>query len=317
VYPQGLHKDAVHLATQLERNYADIAQPFTHPAKHMPILLHNTSVLSNGYVTWTPRRMELVTTPPQDSYAQDWIIQLALHEFRHVVQISQLRQGFTSALSIFTGEIAPGGVSALMPSWFYEGDAVMSETANSFTGRGRVAGFEMPLRTMQLEDRRMFSYSKACLGSYRDFVPNQYQYGYPIVSYGIARYGPGIWPNALNYTARHPYLLMPFVFYLGHRYNITRSRLYRQTLDTLKSLYTKTEESVTYTNYLSLNKRKRNVYTSYTLPRETGNGILALKTGIGERDHFVKIDRSGKEKSIVTPGLIMGIKADAQGNYLV
>jgi len=317
VYPQGLHKDAVHLATELERNSALIARPFTHPAKHMPILLHNTSVLSNGYVTWTPRRMELVTTPPQDSYAQDWIIQLALHEFRHVVQISQLRQGFTSALSIFTGEIAPGGVSALMPSWFYEGDAVMSETANSFTGRGRVAGFEMPLRTMQLEDRRMFSYSKACLGSYRDFVPNQYQYGYPIVSYGIARYGPGIWPNALNYTARHPYLLMPFVFYLGHRYNITRSRLYRQTLDTLKSLYTKTEESVTYTNYLSLNKRKRNVYTSYTLPRETGNGILALKTGIGERDHFVKIDSAGKEKSIVTPGLIMGIKADAQGNYLV
>ena len=53
-----------------------------------------TSVRSNGFVTWTPKRMELIVTPPQDSYAQDWIGQLSLHEYRHVVQISQLDQGF-------------------------------------------------------------------------------------------------------------------------------------------------------------------------------------------------------------------------------
>ena len=159
--------------------------------------------------------MELVTTPPQDSYAQDWISQLSLHEYRHVVQISQLCQGFTSALSLLREKLPRGSVSALLPSWLYEGDAVVNETVNSQAGRGRVPGFEMPLRTMLLENRKLFTYSKALLGSYRDFVPDQYQYGYPMVSYGMARYGEKTWPDAFNYTARNPFLICT-LFILSH-----------------------------------------------------------------------------------------------------
>jgi hypothetical protein len=91
--------------------------------------------------------MEVVTTPPQDAYAQDWTAQLALHEYRHAVQIGSLNKGFTRAMTFLTGEIATGVVSSMIPSWFYEGDAVVTETRLSGAGRGRVAGFEMPLRT--------------------------------------------------------------------------------------------------------------------------------------------------------------------------
>ncbi len=75
-----------------------------------------------------------------------------------------------------------GGGAAIMPSWYYEGDAVLNETRLSASGRGRSAGFEMPLRTLLLGERKLYPYSKVKLGSYKDFVPNQYQYGYQMVT---------------------------------------------------------------------------------------------------------------------------------------
>jgi hypothetical protein len=318
VYPEGLRSDAAKLISELERTSGFTARPFSRPPKLMPVLLHSSSVLSNGYVTWTPRRMELVTTPPQDSYAQDWISQLSLHEYRHVVQISQLCQGFTSALSFITGEIAPGGVSALLPSWLYEGDAVVNETVNSASGRGRVPGFEMPLRTILLENTKLFSYSKAFLGSYKDFVPDQYQYGYPMVSYGMARYGEKVWPDALNYTARNPYLIAPFLFYLIRHYHTDRAGIYKQAMDSVKQLYNKQEEAVTYCKYSSKNIRRSKLYTSYKLPHDLGDGrILVLRSGIGTRNCFVTINHSGKEQNAVTPGTVRGLKSDVYGNSLI
>jgi hypothetical protein len=317
IYPRGLGNEATQLVSTLEKTQALTSMSFTKPAKKIPILLHSSSVLSNGYVTWTPARVELVTTPPQDSYAQDWISQLALHEYRHVVQISQLRQGFTSALSVLTGEIAPGLVSATLPSWFYEGDAVLNETVNSPAGRGRDPGFEMPVRTMLLENR-IFSYSKALFGSYRDFIPDQYQFGYPMISYSRARYGADIWTEALNYNARHAYLIAPLLFYLGKNYHTTRSGIYLNALDSVKILYNKQEDTITYCKYLSKNSRNTTLYTNYNLPHDLGNGrILVLKSGIGQRTGYVIINKSGQEEKVVTPGMVSGLKSDVQGRWLI
>ena len=120
-----------------------------HPVrKRFPVLVHSSSVLSNGYVSLAPQRMELVSTPPQDSYAQDWISQLSLHEFRHVVQLNKLNQGITRFSGYFSGEAVRGIVSSQIPPWFYEGDAVYNETELSESGRGRLPSFEMPLRTV-------------------------------------------------------------------------------------------------------------------------------------------------------------------------
>ena len=170
---------------------------------------------------------------------------------------------------------------------------------------------------MLLENRKPFTYSKAIFGSYRDFVPSQYQYGYPMVSYGMARYGQTMWPGALKYTARHPYLIMPLVVYLNLNYHINRAGLYTQSIDTIKMLYNNQEDYITYIKYSSKNQRTSDLYTSYRLPHELGSGILALKTGIDQRDSFVEIDSSGHEKKVVTPGTFLQLKADVKGNYLV
>ncbi len=318
VFPAELRKDAIKFVNELERTYQYTMQPFSRPAKPVPVLMHNASVISNGYVTWAPRRMEIVSTPPQDSYADDWISQLALHEYRHVGQISQFSQGFTSALSVISGEIGPGSISSLVPAWFYEGDAVANETLHSQAGRGRIPGFEMPLRTMLLANQPVYSYDKAVFGSYRDFVPNAYQYGYEMVCFANERYGKALWPGALDYTARNPYFIWPLAFYLKKKSGVYKQVLYRQALDSINILYKKQEDSITYIDYLVKNKRKTRDYTSYKLPHDLGDGKwLALKTGIDLRDCFVVVDSSGIECKVKTPGLNQNLKFDLYGNCLV
>jgi hypothetical protein len=315
VYPAGNDSMASHLTSLLEKSQ-QFAGFNSHTGK-FPVLLHTTSVVSNGYVTWAPRRMELIAVPPQDGYAQDWFSQLTLHEYRHVEQLSRLHQGFTAALSVVTGEIATGGVSSLIPAWFYEGDAVVNETRHSQSGRGRVASFEMPLRTHLLEQEK-FSYNKAFFGSFRDFVPSPYVYGYHMISYGNALYGDSLWLEALRYTARNPYFIWPVAFYLRKNTGMYKTGLYHQTMDSIKALYNKQEKQFNYSIYSRLLVRPRRAYTSYSLPLDAGNGnVVALKTGLDNPAWFVAIDTNGSERKIVMPGYTAGLKADLNNGRLV
>lgn len=158
------------------------------PAK-IPFILHNLNTVSNAVTVWAPKRVELYTCPPQDSYAQDWLSQLAIHEYRHVVQLDRTNQGFTKVLSWFIGEQAASVINGIfVPSWFMEGDAVCTETALSQSGRGRIPAFEMLLRT-QVMQKGAYSYDKAALGSYKTFVPNQYSLGYTLVANVRRKYG--------------------------------------------------------------------------------------------------------------------------------
>jgi len=134
----------------------------------------------------------------------------------------------------------------------------------------------------------------------------------------LARYGKKVWSGAFNYTARNPYLIAPFLFYLIHHYNTDRSGIYKQAMDSVKFLYHNQEDSVTYCKYSSKNIRKTHLYTNYKLPHDLGDGrILALKTGIGQRNCYVTVDRSGKVKNVVIPGTVRGLKSDVHGNSLI
>jgi hypothetical protein len=318
VYPRELQATAFRLLRTLDSTAGATASDFSKSAKPLPILIHNASVVSNGYVTWAPRRMELIATPPQDSYAQSWTSQLGLHEFRHVAQISQLYQGFTSALSWFAGEAGPGMATVLVPSWLYEGDAVWNETVLSGAGRGRSPRFAMPVRALLLDRPSPYSFNKILLGSYRDFVPDHYQYGYQIAGYGRQRFGDSIWSDGINYTARHPYLVIPLTWYLKSRFGLTKSGLYRETMGHLKELYDNTKGIDTSIKYASTNVRLGRTFTSYTLPRDAGEGrVVVYRSGMDKRDAFVTIDSAGNEETLLFTGLTMGLRSDVHGDMLV
>jgi hypothetical protein len=319
VFPEGLQKDASLFISYLKRTAASTEIPYHKPARFVPMLMNTSSVRSNGVVTWTPRRMELIVTPPQESYAQDWLAQLALHEYRHVVQISQLDQGFTSVLSWFTGEIGMGISTAVMPSWFYEGDAVSNETRYSLSGRGRLPSFEMPVRTLLTSEPKVYAYNKALLGSYRDVVPNQYEYGYPIVNYVNSHYGRELWPKAMDYSARHLYLFSPLTIYFIFHHHTGKGKVYLAAMDSLKKQYDKEEGLFKYSNYSNKNRRESSgPFTSYKFPHALPGGkIFAVKTGIDQLDEFVIIDSLKKEKRLLIPGTLSDDYANVNGNRIV
>lgn len=190
------------------------------------VILHPQSSVSNAFVVWAPKRVEFYTIPDQDIYPQNWIDQLAIHEFRHVVQLDKLNQGLTKILYFLLGQQAIGAVTGLyLPLWFLEGDAVVTETTLSHTGRGRLPEFTMPLRAQVLQ-RKIYSYEKAYFGSFRDFVPNYYYLGYQLVGYTRNRYSSEVWSKSMDNAARRPYNPMPFNQGIKRSTGLSKWKLY-------------------------------------------------------------------------------------------
>ena len=101
VYPKGADSMAMRYLWLLEQNRRAVMMGLggIEPAK-IPVVPYNSTVNSNGMVVWAPKRMELYTLPPKQSYPIRWEEQLAVHESRHVGQITH----FTNLILKHTGQ---------------------------------------------------------------------------------------------------------------------------------------------------------------------------------------------------------------------
>ena len=184
IYPRGLDSLARVYALALERAATPVGasvgfRPNEAYRSRMPVVLHTASAQSNGQVTWTPRRMELLTTPDAFAFnATPWVDLLAVHESRHVAQMQAGGAKPFRWLRVLGGELAAGGLCAVYggPA-FLEGDAVVAETALSCAGRGRTAEFLEYYRvSFAAGDFR--DYWRWRYGSQRFYTPDYYRAGY-------------------------------------------------------------------------------------------------------------------------------------------
>lgn len=174
------------------------------------IILHNQTVIPNGFVTVGPFRSEFYLTPPQNNVSTDWLDYLTIHEYRHVQQFTNATRGISKLTKKVLGSWPWGGmVSLALPRWFMEGDAVCMETALTNSGRGRSPLFDMEYRSL-IQDGRRYSYEKAAAGSLREFVPDWYKLGYHMTAYARSKYGSEVWKNAVADAGRYKGLLFPF-----------------------------------------------------------------------------------------------------------
>ncbi|MFN4948989.1 MAG: hypothetical protein ACK5FR_03770, partial [Bacteroidota bacterium] len=71
----------------------------------IPIILQHRTVISNGYVQVGPSRSEWFLQPDLDNFSNGaigWSDQLDLHEYRHVEQFENMKQGLSKfALQLF------------------------------------------------------------------------------------------------------------------------------------------------------------------------------------------------------------------------
>jgi hypothetical protein len=274
-------------------------------APRVPIVIHAFNTRSNGYTAWAPKRIELISCPPQDIYAQNWLQQLTLHEYRHAGQFGRSDQGFTRVFSWFTGEMGASLVTGLfVPPWFMEGDAVCTETALSEAGRGRDPYFEMPLRA-QVRGTGLFSYDKAVFGSYRSFVPDHYVLGYSLVASVRQHYGYTAWLNALDRVAKQPYLITPFNRGLRQATGQSKEQLYRSVLTELDSLWWVQDQLTTKTPFEIVSPESTNNWTNYLCPKYLNDTVfVAYTTGMDRIPGFVTIAPGGKATRICTPGVL-------------
>lgn len=303
IFPVEAEKTAIQYANILSVVDSVTPKSLQTQQKSFDIVIHNHSVLSNGFVVWAPKRMEVVTTPLSSINSQPWLTQLALHETRHTSQLFKLNKGLIKFSSYFLGQQVVGVSAGFVPGWFYEGDAVAFETATSNSGRGRQASFYQYYRTHLLTKTSRFSYDKWLLGSYRDKIPNHYNLGYQMVSYAKLKYGNNVWSNVLSYVSWNPYTLFPFYFGLKSETGFSRKVLFKDTFSNLDSLWRNDSSDVIKTKSL-LKECKE--YSDYRYPASLNDTlIVAYKESLSKIPSFVLINTKTKnEKVVLKPGYL-------------
>jgi hypothetical protein len=306
VYPESYSQEGLKYAKSLDESLIRLKLLYPERKIRIPVVIHNYTILSNGYVALAPKRMELYPTPEQDGIPLDTREQLTTHELTHVEQMASLNSGFTRVMSVIAGEQFTGAVAALLPFWFMEGDAVFAESLLSPSGRGRTASFQKEMKAIALEQPKMFSYDKMVAGSFRNEVPDHYQYGYQMVTWALSKYGPQIWNKTLDLTARAPFIFNPVNYSLRTNAGITKAGLYREAFDSLRVLWKREEESVGPTIYEPVNPPKKKEYINYYSPVFTGkDSVIAIKTTFYHTPEFVLLRLSDRsEKRLFTPGSI-------------
>lgn len=324
IFPQDQDSIAQYTANLLETIYEPGANTMGVTPKPISVILQNQTTVSNGFVSFAPRRSEFFIAPPQDYNfmgANTWLPFLAIHEYRHMVQFQRAYTGLNRLNYWLAGELGFGGFSFLvMPSWFWEGDAVGIETAFTPSGRGRIPEFNMAFRTTLLS-RGPWNYPKQYLRSYKHFVPNHYVTGYYMTSYVRKKTGdPHIWDKVMQRAYRFPYLPFRLGYALKKETGTNLNDTYEEMVAEMQQRWEKQQEGLQITGVEVLNprKEKREVYTNYRYPQELADGsVLTMRSGLGDIPQLVKLSPNRKPEVLFTPGMITSQGQLSQGGNVL
>ncbi|EDM35268.1 hypothetical protein PBAL39_13587 [Pedobacter sp. BAL39] len=298
IYPQEMEKEAQRMTNTIRHIYPYVGASIGRGETTIPILLQNRGVVANGFVQLGPKKSEFYTTPPQQFDSQDWLNNLAVHELRHVAQFDKLTSGRPKP---FPEEVYLAWFGASIPIWFFEGDAVSTETALTHAGRGRQPSWIMPYRTQLLEGKS-YSYSKQNFGSQKDLTPGYYQFGYLMSANIRAQQGRSVFDSVLTDIQRRPFRPYPFSGSLKKFSGKGSQEWFRNTTEVLKKEWARQASEMNTTDYPALNG-KSTVATSYFLPVRLEDGaLLSLKQSKDAAPHFVRIDADQKESNIIGIG---------------
>ncbi|MEQ8909494.1 MAG: hypothetical protein RIC95_09905 [Vicingaceae bacterium] len=302
IYPKGLYGLAEQTANILHHQ-AHHHRPIGSRNAQIPILLHNQTLVSNGYVGLAPFRSEFFISPPQ-SFRQlgttQWAKLLALHEYRHVLQNANAKVGATKVGYWLFGEVAWSGFSHFsIPNWFWEGDAVISETHFSESGRGRLPFFTLQQRTIAKANKK-YPYAKIRNGSLRDLVPNHYAWGYTLLSHLENEKGSEILPNLFHDAAAYDKVIYPFSRALKKHSGFTTLTLYDSAWEASKQLWERRLANRELTSHELIKEEKRVHF--YYFPQFTeADELMVWENSYQKTDQIVLID-SSKKQVIAEPG---------------
>lgn len=267
----------------------------------MPVMMHSWNT-SNGSVAWAPKRMDLFTIPSAyEPEPMPWEQMLAVHESRH---ITQMQFGMTKAMKPFNwffGEMWNILVSVVYPGIStMEGDAVITETAYTSSGRGRTSDFLNYYRVASDNGLRR-NWAQWRFDSQRNYGPDYYSLGYLTVS-GIRHFYncPDYMSRAYDLAARRPYRFGAFRAVAKEVSGKKRfNDVFMEIADTMAVIWkAEADARAPYMKSESVTEEPR-LYTDYGYLMFIGNDLYSQKSGHLNTPALVRIDiEEGKDENV-------------------
>lgn len=297
VFPAGQEQQAVKIASIIHGLQQKNSNSLGSSLRKVSMVLQHRTLISNGYVGLAPFRSELYTTAPQNAFnlgAVDWLSNLAIHEFRHVQQYSNFNKGLSKLASLILGEEGQAVANATsIPDWFFEGDAVYTETQFTRQGRGSLPKFFSAYQSLHFANKQ-YSYMKLRNGSLRHFVPDHYDLGYLLVAYGRKKYGNDLWQKVTDDAARFKPLIYPFQGAVKKHTGIAFSTFVDDALNFYRSQWISSSSEPTW-----LTAVEKNNVINYQFPYLMEDGsIITLYNSYSQIPVFLKVKEDGSSEKI-------------------
>ena len=201
IYPGNYGTGGQDYAKALEEAYTRLITIFPEKKIKIPVIIHNHSIRSNGYVAWAPKRMELYPSPEQNG------IPLAPRETTCSSRTNSCVSDGKSESGLYKGNvisIRSAGDQESFPLYFLCGFLkAMPYSLSRYSRHPEEAGtaaFQKHLKAIITEGSKKYKYDKILNGSYRDFIPDYYESGYQMVTWAMLKSDPQIWNKAFRYT---------------------------------------------------------------------------------------------------------------------
>ena len=186
----------------------------------------------------------------------------------------------------------------LIPSWYWEGDAVDVETAFSNSGRGRVPYFDILTRSLILSGSKP-SYRQVLFGSYKNKYPDHYEMGYMLTRHIKSQYNVNSINEILTKTLKWPFLLNPLAPFSRSVYKSLNSKIsdiYSDALYDKRALWEKLVVEIEEDSVTNISPNQDN-WTDYKFPSPSINGsLIALKSGVATLPTIVRVKDGIEEK---------------------
>lgn len=310
IFTDSLEAEAIRTADIIDYIQKNKSISVGDKSKKIDLLIYPHTIVSNGFTSLAPYKIGVFGTAFQNNFnlgSLNWIDGLAIHEYRHALQFNNARHGFTKFSYYLTGESGWAlSMFQSVPDWYFEGDAVLSETLLSDSGRGRLPSFFEEQRALLLENK-MAPYSEARNGSYKDLLPNHYPLGFAIVNYGRNHFGDKLWSKVLADAGAYQSIFYPFSSALKKQTGLTTKKMYESAYGELKTKWEEELNRITISPLITISSGKEKAVSHYTFPHYMDDGsILCLKSSFDKTASLVQI-KNGIEKELSS----IGIKTEA------
>jgi hypothetical protein len=197
------------------------------PTHRTHVVLIDESDSANGSATVFPTNIiRLLAAPPSSddtrNDSQNWMWELILHEYAHILHIGQVR-GIPRIINWpFGRKIMP---NQYLPRWFLEGVATWIESATTNGGRARNSIYDMYLRSAFLGDTVPTLAQLSAVPPDFPYATGWYLFGSSMITYLTQHYGiDPLFEAFRDYSDR----LLPFAvnWMFLRSYGITADELY-------------------------------------------------------------------------------------------